>query len=171
MCFIFTVLYSYHHYPLIELSKRKLCVYFIFLKIVFIYSWKTLREAEGEAGSLQGARCGTWSQDPRITPWAEGRCSTAEPPRRPCVYFILKDLDNKNEFNRPMVNIYWVPPFFPKVFHSLVSHIYSKELMTEGSHYKGLDLFFPNLQEPIFCPLLPPAPSHIHRPPPMITWN
>ena len=40
-------------------------------------------QAEGEAGSPQGARCGIRSQDPEITPWAEGRCSTAKPPRRP----------------------------------------------------------------------------------------
>ena len=40
-------------------------------------------QAEGEAGSLQGARCRTRSQDPGVTPWAEGRRSTAEPPRRP----------------------------------------------------------------------------------------
>ena len=30
-------------------------------------------QAEGEAGSMQGARCGTWSWDSRITPWAKGR--------------------------------------------------------------------------------------------------
>ena len=29
-------------------------------------------QAEGEAGSMQGAQCGTRSQDPRIPPWAEG---------------------------------------------------------------------------------------------------
>ena len=29
-------------------------------------------QAEGEAGSMQGARWGTRSQDPRITTWAEG---------------------------------------------------------------------------------------------------
>ena len=28
-------------------------------------------QAEGEAGSLQGAQCGTRSQDPRMTPWAK----------------------------------------------------------------------------------------------------
>ena len=56
-----------------------------FFKILFIYSWKTEREAEtqaeGEAGSLQGAWCGTQSQDPGITPWTEGRCSTTKLPR------------------------------------------------------------------------------------------
>ena len=31
-------------------------------------------QAEGEAGSMQGARCGTRSLVSRITPWAEGRC-------------------------------------------------------------------------------------------------
>ena len=36
-------------------------------------------QAEGEAGSMQGTRCGTKSQDSRITPWAEGRYSTTEP--------------------------------------------------------------------------------------------
>ena len=40
-------------------------------------------EAEREAGSMQGARCGTQSHDLRIMPWAEGRHSTAEPPRCP----------------------------------------------------------------------------------------
>ena len=40
-------------------------------------------QAEGEAGSTQEARCGTRSRDPRITPRAKGRHSTAEPPRRP----------------------------------------------------------------------------------------
>ena len=29
-------------------------------------------QVEGEAGFPQGAWCRTWSQDPRITPWAEG---------------------------------------------------------------------------------------------------
>ena len=40
-------------------------------------------QAEGEAGSMQGARCGTRSRVSMIMPWAEGRCSTAEPPRDP----------------------------------------------------------------------------------------
>ena len=40
-------------------------------------------QAEGQAGSMQGARCGTWSQDSEITPWAEGSRSTAEPLRCP----------------------------------------------------------------------------------------
>ena len=48
----------------------------IFKKILFIYSRETQREAEtqaeGEAGSLQGARPGTQSLVSRFTPWAEG---------------------------------------------------------------------------------------------------
>ena len=59
-----------------------------FLKnILFNYSWGTEREAdkqaEGEAGSMQEARCGTQSWDSGITPWAKGKCSTIEPPRHP----------------------------------------------------------------------------------------
>ena len=34
---------------------------------------ETETQAEGEAGSMQGTRCGTQSRDSRITPWAEGR--------------------------------------------------------------------------------------------------
>ena len=48
-------------------------------------------QAEGEAGSLQGAWCGTRSQDPGMRPWAEGRWSTAEPPGRPLHFSYLTD--------------------------------------------------------------------------------
>ena len=51
-------------------------------KTLLVYSLETKREAEteaeGEAGSLQGAWCGT-----EIMTWAKGRCSTTEPPRHP----------------------------------------------------------------------------------------
>ena len=52
-------------------------------KIFFIYSCETHRERQRcrEAGSLQGAWCGTLSQDPGIMTWAEGRRSTIEPSR------------------------------------------------------------------------------------------
>ena len=36
-------------------------------------------QVEGEAGSLQGAPCGTRSRDPGVTPWAEGSSSTEAP--------------------------------------------------------------------------------------------
>ena len=38
-------------------------------------------QAEGEAGSMQGAWCGTRSRDSRITPSAKGKHPIAEPPR------------------------------------------------------------------------------------------
>ena len=40
-------------------------------------------QAEREAGSMQGAQCGTQSWDSRIMPWAKGRRQTTEPPRDP----------------------------------------------------------------------------------------
>ena len=40
-------------------------------------------QAEGEAGSTQGAGCGTQSRDSRIKPWAEDKHQTTEPPRDP----------------------------------------------------------------------------------------
>ena len=49
----------------------------------------TQTQAEGEAGSLRGARCGSWSQDPRIMPWAKGRRSTIESPRHPYKFVLL----------------------------------------------------------------------------------
>ena len=46
----------------------------IFLKILFIHETQTERgaetQAEGEAGSIQGAWYGTWSRVSRIPPWA-----------------------------------------------------------------------------------------------------
>ena len=41
------------------------------------------REAETQAGSMEGAQCGTQSRDSRIMPWAKGRHQTAESPRDP----------------------------------------------------------------------------------------
>ena len=63
--------------------------------ILFIYSWRHTEaetQAEGEAGSMQGAQCGTRSQDPRITSWAKGRRSTTEPPGRLKLIFHLNPL-------------------------------------------------------------------------------
>ena len=48
-----------------------------------------MRDAEGEAGSMQGAWCQTRSWNSGIIPWAEGRCSTAEPPRCPINWGFL----------------------------------------------------------------------------------
>ena len=60
-----------------------------FFNILFIHErqWErereTQRHRQREAGSMQGARCRTRSGDPRVMPWAEGRCPTTEPPRHP----------------------------------------------------------------------------------------
>ena len=42
-------------------------------------------QAEGEAGSMQGAPRGTRSRDSRIMPWAEGRTKTLSHPGCPLV--------------------------------------------------------------------------------------
>ena len=56
-------------------SSSSIIILLYFLKIVFIYSRETQREAEtqagGEAGSMQGVWHGTRSQVSRITPLAE----------------------------------------------------------------------------------------------------
>ena len=69
----------------------QLFISFFFLKKYFIYLFMREREAgtwvEGEAGSLWGVWCRTWSQDPRIMTWAKGSCLTTEPPR--CPWFFI----------------------------------------------------------------------------------
>ena len=80
------------------LSEITFCCCFIFLKrfYLFIHERHTQREketktqAEGEAGSMQGAWRGTRSRVSRITPWAEGG---AKPLRHPgCPRFLFLNL-------------------------------------------------------------------------------
>ena len=90
--------FSHHH----NLS------HFIFLKRFYLFTHERHREREAEtqageaADSLQGAWCGTRSQNSRITPWAKGRCLTAEPARHP----------NLSHFKYPWLffvcNIIWI---------------------------------------------------------------
>ena len=57
--------------------------------LFFMRHTETVTEtgAEGEAEFTQAAQWGTWTWDFRTT-WAEGRCSTTEPPRCPeCLLF------------------------------------------------------------------------------------
>ena len=67
-----------------------------FFKKDFIYLFMGVRDrgrdlAEGEAGSLWGARYSTQSQHPGITTWAKSRCSTTEPPRCPLKREVSKN--------------------------------------------------------------------------------
>ena len=70
--------------------------FFIFFKRFYLFMRDKEREAEtqaeGEAGSMQGARCETLSGNSRIRPWAEGRCLNTEPPRRPIFLSFLNDI-------------------------------------------------------------------------------
>ena len=63
--------------------KRVFLKIFKILFILFIYSWETWEtqreRGRGRSRLHEGAWC--WSQDSRITPWAEGRCPTTEPSR------------------------------------------------------------------------------------------
>ena len=47
-------------------------------------------QAEGEAGSMQGAQCGTPSWVSRITPWAEGGAKPLSHPGCPPIHFFLR---------------------------------------------------------------------------------
>ena len=71
------------------MAKCIICCVVFFFKILFIYSWETQRkkeaetQAEGEAGSMQGARHGTWSRVSKITPRAEGSAKLLSHPGCP----------------------------------------------------------------------------------------
>ena len=55
-----------------------------FFKILFITDRERGRDiGRGRSRLPAGAQCGTWSQNPRIMIWAEGRCSTTGPCRHP----------------------------------------------------------------------------------------
>ena len=57
---------------------------FIFLKILFIHETERGRDTgEGEAGSMQGARCGTWTRDSGSCPEPKADAQSAKPPSRP----------------------------------------------------------------------------------------
>ena len=70
----------------------KVCfVFWVFFKILFIYSWETQRESQRHTQREKQAlhREPEVGRDPRprIKTWAEGRCSTAEPPGIPTDLF------------------------------------------------------------------------------------
>ena len=69
-------------------------------------------QAEGEAGSPWGAQCPTPSQDPRITPWAKGRRSTAEPPRRPEVTSFELSVLNPTDLPSLFFHFSWICSLF-----------------------------------------------------------
>ena len=74
---------------------RGLLCYYFFQKFIFSSETHTERgrdTAEREVGCLHVAGCGTLSQDPEITPRAESRRPTPEPPRRPIPLFFAKFL-------------------------------------------------------------------------------
>ena len=93
---------------------------FLFLRS-HLFMRDTEREAEtqagGKGGSLQGAWCKTWSWDPRVTPWAEGRRSTPEPPRWPHISFTPNHHKLKTtqvSFNEWLVQVTTVPAYCVK---------------------------------------------------------
>ena len=65
------------------------CVY-MSIKILWIYSWETQKERQRHRQREKQAPCGEpdVGLDPRTTPWAKGRCSTAEPLRLPLSVFL-----------------------------------------------------------------------------------
>ena len=85
-------------------------------------------QAEREASSMQGARCGTRSWDSRITSWAEGRYQTAEPPRCPSskpfiVFKMATRLRGLVKFKFTFGGITeFLPHRWTRVAHPVVSH-------------------------------------------------
>ena len=66
---------------------------FFFLRFyLFVRDREAQTQAEGEAGSMQGACRGTWSLVSRITPWTEGGAKPLSHPGCP-FHYILKEED------------------------------------------------------------------------------
>ena len=54
--------------PFLSFSPLPSPLSFLFKDFLYLFMRDTEKEAEGEADSMQGARCGTRSQDLRISP-------------------------------------------------------------------------------------------------------
>ena len=126
--------------------------YYYFFKI-YLFMKDTQRERErqagGEAGSMQGAQRGTQSQDPRTSPWAEGRHLTAKPPRRPFpiplvfnqkVLFSLSLPSQTTLTTTENIHTYIYPTVHPSVY--IHTHIHSSNCSFTHSifpfSYQGL---------------------------------
>ena len=81
-----------------SLSK---CFIYLFFNFIALFMRDTETQAEGEAGPLQGARCGTRSQT-GITPWAEGRRLVLSHPGVPeqvlCPFLVFSFLRSGNVY-------------------------------------------------------------------------
>ncbi|CAD7689539.1 unnamed protein product [Nyctereutes procyonoides] len=81
-------------FTLFLILRREHSFFYYYVSFSFFTDFLFQREreaetqAEGEVGSMLGARRGTRSQDSRIAPWAKGRRQTAEPPRDPPIFFF-----------------------------------------------------------------------------------
>lgn len=71
-------------YQRLHTARSHLCNFFFFYNILFIYSGETERGRE-RSRLLWEVWYGIWSEDTGVAIWAEGSCSTAEPPRCPYV--------------------------------------------------------------------------------------
>ncbi|CAD7688446.1 unnamed protein product [Nyctereutes procyonoides] len=86
---IIRIYYYSLKYPSNKKSYHLLSICYVSVTVLVFYIEREREaetQAEGEAGSMPGARRGTRSPDSRIAPWAKGKRQTAEPPRDPQVH-------------------------------------------------------------------------------------
>ena len=84
-----------HRVPCMEPASPSACAPPL-LKKDFIYLFidsqrEAETQAEGEAGSMQGTRCGTPSRVSRITPWVEGGAKPLSHSGCPRIFSILRN--------------------------------------------------------------------------------
>ena len=68
----------------------KIYIYIFFRFYLFIHKMHRERQRHRQRekqAPCRGPDAGLDPRTPRVTPWAEGRCSTTEPPRRPSLWF------------------------------------------------------------------------------------
>ena len=78
----------------LDVISEDILVFLFKKKFLFIYSWGTQRGRGRDTGTGRSrlpAGSPMWDSipDPGITPWAEGRRSTTEPPRCPYFSFLM----------------------------------------------------------------------------------
>ena len=95
--------FSLHHCStFLIFSPFNLFFLFFLIFYLFIYERHTERGRDtGRGRSRLPAGSLMWDSilDPGIRPWAEGRCSTAEPPRRPHILFICSSINRQLSYH------------------------------------------------------------------------
>ena len=122
-------------------SKLQLLIFgfsLSFFRRFYLFIHKRQREAEtlaeGEAGSMQEARCGTRYQNSGITPWAEGKRSTTEPSRSP-LFLVSQEERELIPFNHVFIHILIHSFIYSNILPTIFQALFFTETMLLWKNY------------------------------------